>query len=176
MAQTGSTPHPLLEVTMIAAISITLSIAALTFSIFVFIKNRQQDKHNLLIKMHELLTADRYQKGRALLFEKVVDESSIEQLSAEEYREINGAISGFSLLGLYVKNGYVNTNDVMEAWAISIVRTWKAAQPLLTYREHMEGLNPHVGLEPLFEKAQEYLANNKVNLEYKTWRRTGGTA
>src|ERR1035441_7470075 len=103
---------------MVAAISIILSIAALVCSIYVFMVNRKQDKRSLLVKMHELLTSDRYQRGRSLLFEKVVDESSIKQLSGAEYREINGAISGFSLLGLYVKNGYVNENDVFEAWAI----------------------------------------------------------
>jgi hypothetical protein len=154
-------------------VAIAISTAALVLSIAVFIRNRQQDKRNLLIKMHELLTSDRYQRGRALLFEKVVTETSIEQLSPEEYRDINAALSGFSLLGLYLKNGYVSNRDVMEAWAISIVRTCKAAGPLLAHRESGEGLNPHVGLPPLAEKAQEYLTGKGIELEYKVWRRTG---
>jgi len=79
---------------MTADISIALSIAALAFSMYVFIVNRRRDKRDILIKMHEMLTSDRHQKGRHLLFEKVTDEPSVERLSDEDYRDINGAISG----------------------------------------------------------------------------------
>src|SRR5262249_21286188 len=70
---------------------------------------------------------------RYLLYNKVTDESSIERLSSEDYRDINGAIFAFSLLGLYVDNGYVSEQDAMEAWSITIVRAWEAAKPSLAH-------------------------------------------
>jgi len=73
---------------MTADISIALSIAALMFSMYVFIINRQRDKQDILIKMHEMLTSDRHQKGRYLLFEKITGEPSVERLSDEDYRDI----------------------------------------------------------------------------------------
>jgi hypothetical protein len=160
---------------MVAAISITLSIAALIFSIYVFVNNRRLDKRNTLIKMHELLISDRHQKGRYLLFEKVTDESSVERLSDGDYRDINGAISGFSLLGIYVENGYINERDALEAWAIPIARAWEAAKPFIAHRVNRQGYNTHLGFEPLARRAQEYLARNGKALEYKAWRRTDGT-
>lgn len=156
---------------MAAGISIALSIVALIFSIFVFINNRRQDKRNTLIKMHELLISDRHQKGRYLLYEKVTDEASIDELSDEEYRDINGAISGFSLLGVYVMNGYVDENDVLGAWAVPIVRSWEAARPFIAHRELRTGINPHIGFEPLAKKAQEYSRRNGIDLKYTAWRR-----
>ncbi len=109
---------------MVAYISIILSITALMLSIFVFADGHKQDRRNILLKMHELLISDRHQKGRYLLFEKVADEPSVERLSDQDYRDINGAISAYSLLGLYVQNGYVNESDVLDAWAVSIARAW----------------------------------------------------
>jgi hypothetical protein len=157
---------------MAALFSIALSIVALVFSIYVFINNRRLDKRNTLIKMHELLISDRYQKGRFILFEKVTDESSVEHLSAEEYRDINSAIAGFSLLGLYVTNKYVNQRDVLDAWSISIARTWEAAKPFMAHRAKEEGYNPHLWFEPLARNAREHLARNGIQLEYKAWRQT----
>jgi hypothetical protein len=159
---------------MAALFSITLSIVALMFSVYVFINNRRLDKRNTLIKMHELLISDRHQKGRFILFEKVTDESSVEHLSNEEYRDINGAIAGFSLLGLYVRNKYVNERDALDAWGISIARTWEAAKPFMAHRANRQGYNPHLWFEPLARNARQHLARNGMQLEYKAWRQTDG--
>jgi hypothetical protein len=160
---------------MITAISIVLSIAAFTFSIYVFVDSHKKDRRNILLSMHELLISDRHQKGRYLLFDKVTDEPSVERLSDQDYRDINGAISAYSLLGLYIENGYVNERDVLDAWAVSIARTWEAAKPFLAHREHKHGYNPHIGFEPLARKSQEYMARKGIAFEYVTWRRTGDT-
>jgi hypothetical protein len=160
---------------MTADISIALSIVALLFSMYVFIINRQKDKRDILIKMHEMLTSDRHQKGRYLLFEKITDETSVERLSGEDYRDINGAISGFSLLGLYVQKGYVNKADVLDAWDVSIARAWEAARPFLAHREHKHGYNPHIGFEPLARDAQKHLEDRGISLKYIAWRRTEDT-
>jgi hypothetical protein len=160
---------------MAVSVSIALSVAALMFSIYVFINNRRLDKRNLLIKMHELLTNDRHQKGRYLLYEKVTDELSVEQLSPEDYRDINGAISALSLLGLYVENGYVSERDALEAWSATIARAWEAAKPFIAHRETREGYNPHLWFEPLARKAREHLARNGITIEYLAWHRAGDT-
>src|SRR5262249_647686 len=134
-----SPQHAQSEVAMAVTISIALSVIALIFSIYVFINNRRLDKRNTLIKIHDLLISDPHQKCILLLFEKLTDESSVERLSDEDYRDINGAVSGFSLLGLYVENGYVIERDVLDVWAIPVARAWEAAKPFIAHRVNSQG-------------------------------------
>jgi hypothetical protein len=156
---------------MLTGFSIALSIAALAFSIYVFFNNRRLDKRDNLIKMHELLISERQQRGRYLLHEKVRDESSVEHLSPEDYRDINSAISALSLLGLYVTKGYVNEQDALGAWAGPVARAWEAAKPFLAHRENRQGYNPHRWFEPLAQKSREYLDSNGIPFKYVAWRR-----
>ena len=156
---------------MATGFSIALSVFALLFSVYVLADSHRRDKRDILIKMHELLTSDRYQRGRYLLFEKVIDEASVERLSGEDYRDINGAISGFSLLGLYVEKGYVNEQDVLDAWSISIARAWESSKPFIAHGRNKRGYTPHHWFGSLAIKAQEYLNRQGINLDYTPWRR-----
>ena len=153
-------------------IPILISCAALVFSVYVFINNHKQDRRNVLLKMHEILASSEHQRGRYILFEKVIDESSVETLCDEEYRDINGALTAFNLLGIYVKNGYVDERDVLDAWGVSILRTWLAAKPFVAHREHKHGYNPHIYFEQLAHKAQEYLADKGIAQDIVIWRRS----
>ena len=53
-----------------ATVSITLSVAALAFSFFVFFDGRRRDRRDLFLKMHQLMISDDIAKGRYILFEK----------------------------------------------------------------------------------------------------------
>lgn len=119
--------------------SIVLSVLALGFSMFVFIESRRRDRRDIFLKITEYLTSDDIQRGRYTLFEKVADEPNVERLSDDEYRDAHRAVNAFNVLGLCVKNGYVNERDVLDAWAIPVYRAHRAAQPFLTFRERTHG-------------------------------------
>jgi hypothetical protein len=157
---------------MITAIPICLSAAALILSFYVFIDSHRQDRRNVLLKMHELLISDNLQKGRYLLFEKVVDEASVERLSGRDYRYINRALAAYNLLGLYVKKGYVDIDDVLDIWAVPIYRAWVAAQPFFAHREKNVGHRLGRFFEPLAQRARDELIHRGDGLEYSTWRRS----
>jgi hypothetical protein len=159
---------------MDTVLSIALSVIALIFSIYVFINNRTRDRRDILMKMHDLLISDDLQRGRYLLFDKVVDEDSVDRLSDQDYRDINRAIAAFNLLGIYVKNGYVREQDVMDAWGRSIYRSWITAQPFLSHREKRHGYPVAVYFGSLAKRASEVLAKNGNLPEYKVLRRSQG--
>jgi hypothetical protein len=83
-------------------VPIILSLVALAFSIYVFLDSHKRDQRDVFIKIHELLISDDIQRGRYLLFEKVVDEESVRRLTDEEYRDVNRAIASYNLLGIYL--------------------------------------------------------------------------
>src|SRR5690349_8827448 len=132
---------------MIAAIPIGISGTALLLSIYVFVENRRQYRRNALLRIHQLLMSDDVQRGRYLLFEKVIDESSIQNLSSQDYGDINRALAAFNLLGLYVQKGYVEEKEVMDIWARPVYRSWIAAQPFFAHREQHAGYR----LSPFFD-------------------------
>lgn len=152
--------HPFVKLGMTATISLNLSVIAIAFSIYVFIESRGRDKRDVLIKMHEMLISDDLERARYLLFEKVVDEASVQNLSEQESRDVNRVISAYNLLGIYLKNGYVKEQDVMDAWGRSIYRAWMTAQPFLDHRENHYGYRPAQYFGVLAHRAKEYLSRN----------------
>lgn len=149
---------------------IVVSAVALAFSFYTFLAGRKQDRRDVMLKMHELLISDDLQRGRFLLFEKVVDEASVRALTGQDYRDINRAIATYNLLGLYVEKEYVNERDVMSVWARSIYRCWIAGQPFLLQREHDQGYKPAIYLERLAEKARQELLSKGESPEVTVWR------
>lgn len=160
---------------MILAISVAISVLALGFSFFVFVDSRQRDRRDIFLQMHQLLIGDDLQRGRYVLYQKVTDEDSVERLTDYEWRDINRALATYNALGLYLANGYVRERDVMDIWAPSICRAWKAAQPYIAYREQLQGYRPWKYFAFLAEKAQQEMARRGDDIELKVWRRQGET-
>lgn len=156
---------------MVAYVSVALSIIAVGFSAYVFVDSRRRDRRDIFLKIHELLISDDLQRGRYLLFEKIVDEASVERLSAQEYRDINRAIGTYTTLGLYLKNGYVNERDVMALWAMPIHRAWHSAQPFIAHRQRSQGAHPWTYFELLAQKAEEELTRQGIALQVMVWRK-----
>jgi hypothetical protein len=156
---------------MIADISILISVLALGFSFFVFFDSRRRDQRDIFLKMHELLISDDVLRCRYVLFQTVTDEDSIKRLTDSEWRDVNRAMATLNALGLYLENGYVKERDVMDIWARPICRVWKAAQPVIDYRERLQGYEPWKHFSFLAEKAQQYLDRTGDNVDLKVWRR-----
>jgi len=142
---------------MLALISVVISLMAVGFSILVFVDNRRRDQRDLFLKIHQQMIGERLQRGRRILFQKAKDEASIAELSDEEYREINEALSFYNILGFYVQNRYVRERDVMEFWAVPVVRAWKAAKPFIAYRVSRDGYHVLDSFENLAARAEREL-------------------
>jgi hypothetical protein len=104
-------------------------------------------------------------------FKRIIDKDSVERLSDNEWRDIDRALSAYNALGLYIAKGYVKESDVMDLWAVPISKAWKAAQPYLTYREHLGDPNPWKYLSFLAERAQQEISRTGGDSELKVWRR-----
>jgi hypothetical protein len=153
-------------------IPIIISAAALVFSFYTFTNSRRQDRRSVMLKMRELLVSEDLQRGRYLLFNKVIDEASVRQLDGQEYRDINRALATYNLLGLYVERGYVDEEDIMDVWARSIYRSWVVGQPFLRHREQGGGYKIAAAeyFDRLAEKARKELIQRGENLEVTVWR------
>lgn len=156
---------------MIAGLSVLISILALGFSLFAFFDGRRKDRRDLFLQMHQLLISDDLRRGRWILFQKVVDEDSVELLSDDEWRDVDRAMSAYNALGLYIANGYVKERDVMDIWAEPIYRAWKAARPYEAYRKRLEGSSPWKYFDYLAERAGLEISRVGGDLEMKVWRR-----
>jgi hypothetical protein len=147
---------------MVAVISIIVSVFAFGFSVFVFANNSKRDRRDLFLRIHQQLLSDQLQRGRYTLFQKVVDEVSVDRLTGEEYRDINAALSFYNTLGFYVKNDYVEERDVMELWDMSIWQAWITAQPFMAHRKKNMGYHILNNFEFLASKAREELIRKGV--------------
>ena len=143
---------------------IAISVTALVFSIFVFTENRRRDRRDMFLRLHELLYSDDLQRGRNTLFRKVTDETSVEQLDDQEYRDVIRVLGAYNALGLYIRKKYVNERDVLDTWSESSYRMWIRAQSVRDYREKNEGYRPWDNLELLGQKAQQALLKKGSSL------------
>jgi hypothetical protein len=143
---------------------IVVSVIALGFSIFVFAENRRRDRRDMFLRIHELLYSDDLQRGRNTLFRKVTDETSVEQLDDQEYRDVIRVLGAYNALGLYIRRKYVNERDVLNTWSESSYRTWSRAQPVRDYRERNEGYRPWNNLDLLAQKARRTLLKEGSSL------------
>jgi hypothetical protein len=149
----------------ITIFSICLSIAALAFSIYVFVDSHARDRRDVFSKIHEILISDELQRARYVLFDKVTDEASVVQLSASDFRDVNRALATYNTLGFYCQKGYVSEREVIEIWGRSLMRAWHAFQPFLAYREKRHGFAPVEYYRALAHKAETDLSGHGIPID-----------
>ncbi|WP_344450096.1 hypothetical protein [Actinocorallia aurantiaca] len=112
--------------------------------------------------MHEQLVSPDRQRGRRLLYQMAKDGRSVEDLTPEEYELINNSLAYFDVLGIYYKNRYIRRKDVMEIWALPLVRLMQVAQPFLNHRDTDQGVPIWPRLRALHADAQRHLERHQV--------------
>jgi hypothetical protein len=108
---------------------------ALTLSLAVFVHGRWRDKRDLLLRLHDQLVSAEKQKGRRLLYKMGEQQLRMEDLSDDDYLLINNTLAALNVLGIYYQRRYVNRKDVLEIWALTLVRTLLGAERFLASRE-----------------------------------------
>ncbi len=139
-----------------------LSCTAMVLSLYAFIHSRRKDKRDLFLRMHEQLVSPDKQRGRRLIYDMAATGRSVDDLTADEYEAINNALAYLDVLGVYYNNRYIRREDVMEMWALPIVRLMQAARPFLEHRDENQGTPVWPRLRNLAEDAQRYLRHNDI--------------
>jgi hypothetical protein len=120
-------------------VSLAISSAALALSLGAFLTSRWRDRRDLLLRIKEgLLTVDQ-QRGRRLIYEMSEKHRKVEDLSEDEYVSINNALSSLNNLGIYYRRRYIRRKDILELWALPVVRLLRAAEQFLAHRDELAG-------------------------------------
>lgn len=115
--------------------TIAISTAALIISLIALLATRWRDRRDLLLRIHEhLVTADQ-QRGRRLIYIMSSERVRIEDLSDEDYVLINNALAALNVLGIYYQRRYIRRKDVLEFWALPVLRLLRAADAFLAHRD-----------------------------------------
>jgi len=120
-------------------VSLAISSAALALSLGAFLTSRWRDRRDLLLRINErLITADQ-QRGRRLIYDMSEKHRKAEDLNEDEYVSINNALSSLNNLGIYYRRRYIRRKDILELWALPVVRLLRAAEPFLAHRDELAG-------------------------------------
>src|SRR5215468_10607191 len=104
---------------VISAISLTISCAAFAFGIFTWNENKNRDRRDLRLQIHERLVAVDLQRGRRILYKKVNSIAGARSLYCDdpgEYDLAYRALSMLDLAALYAERGYIDAESFMEDW------------------------------------------------------------
>ena len=119
--------------------TIVIAVAALVLSLSSFLHGRWRDRRDLLLRIHEYLLSADQQRGRRLLYWMKEKQISVKDLSNDEYVLINNALASLNLLAIYYQRGYVRRKDVLELWALPVVRALLAGEAFLAHRDAEQG-------------------------------------
>ncbi|QBJ92227.1 hypothetical protein D0Z67_19310 [Streptomyces seoulensis] len=145
--------------------SVVISVAAVVISVLSLYVARLKDRRDALLKLHESLITPELQHGRRAVFLMQERGVGVEELSGEEYAVINRALAAFDVVGLYCHKGYVNEKDVLELWAVPLVRLKYAGAVFLAYRDgQTAGLPIWPRFRSLADRAEAYLRARGVDV------------
>jgi hypothetical protein len=142
--------------------SIAISITALAFSCAVFAHSRWRDKRDLFLQLHDQLVATDKQKGRRLLYEMAEQQLHVEDLSENDYLTINNMLAAFNVMGIYYQRRYVSRRDVLELWAVPLVRTLPAAKHFMEHRDVYQGVPSWPQYRALCDDAKDYVRHKQI--------------
>ncbi|MFJ3661695.1 hypothetical protein ACIPPM_14685 [Streptomyces sp. NPDC090119] len=145
--------------------SVVISVVAVVISVLSLYVARRKDRRDALLKLHESLISPELQEGRRALFRMRERGVGVEELSAEDYAVVNRAFAAFDVVGLYCHKGYVSERDVLELWAVPLVRMKYAGRTFLEYRDaQVAGIPTWPRYRSLADRAEAYLRGRGVDV------------
>jgi hypothetical protein len=118
-----------------------------------------------------MTTADQ-QRGRRLIHDMSTKHRKVKDLSDDEYVSINNALASLNTLGIYYRRRYVRRKDILELWALPVVRLMRAAEPFLAYRDELTGTSTWPELRSFALDAEKYLQRQGVDVKAVETRAT----
>jgi hypothetical protein len=145
--------------------SIAISVAALVFSLAAFQYGRWRDRRDLLLKIHEHLVSADQHRGRRLLYTMKETQIRVEDISEEDYLLINNALAALNLLGIYYRRRYIRRKDVLELWAVPVLRAFLAGQAIMDRRDTENGMPIWPHLRSLADDARAYTEQAGISVQ-----------
>lgn len=115
--------------------SLVIAIAALAVSLSAFLTSRWRDRRDLLLRVHERLVTVEQQQARRLIHRLGEQGKRVEDYTDDEYAVVNNALAAFNVLGIYYKRRYIRRRDVLELWAVPLLRLMSPSAPFLAHRD-----------------------------------------
>jgi hypothetical protein len=111
-----------------------------------------------------MIAADQ-QRGRRLIYDTSAKHTSVEDLSDDDFILINNALASLNTLGIYYRRRYVRRKDLLELWAVPVVRLLQAAKPFLDHRDELAGTRTWPELRALALDAEKYLQRRGTDVK-----------
>jgi hypothetical protein len=146
-------------------VSLAISSSALTLSVVALLASRWRDRRDLLLRINESMIAADQQRGRRAIYAMSAKHTRVEDLSDDEYDLINYALASLNALGIYHRRRYVRRDDLLELWALPVVRLLRAAEPFLVHRDELAGRYTWPELRAFALDAERYLERRGVNVK-----------
>ena len=109
-------------------VTLAISLAALVFSVFVFVHNRRGSRRELLLKVHEQLLEPDRQRARRALFEMGEQDKTPNDLAPDEFVAVNHALASLDMLGYLFYRRLVPRSDVIALWGVTAMRACQVAE------------------------------------------------
>lgn len=120
---------------ILTGLALVVSAGALVLGAINFRRARQLDKRDLFLRMHEALLEPSVVAGRRALYE-LKDKASAAALGRQEQSLTNvyRALAMFDVLALYVENGWIDEDTVLDEWGNSLRRSIEPAEHFIEAR------------------------------------------
>ena len=100
---------------------------------------------------------DEIREARAHLFKIVLDEKKpLKEWTNSDKVMVEKVCQSYDLIGMMIKNGFVDENLILSSWHISIKKSWKCSQELVDRRREKDGQKFWNSFEWLHERSLEY--------------------
>jgi len=145
--------------------AIAISLAAVVVSLSAFLHGRWRDRRDLFLRINEHLVSPDQQHGRRLLYAMKEKPTPVKDLSAEDYLAINNALAALNVLAIYYLRRYVPRKDVLELWALPVLRALLAGDAFLAHRDAQQGTPIWPQLRKLGKDAKQYAQRERVSIQ-----------
>ena len=145
--------------------AIAISLAALVVSLSTFLHGRWRDRRDLFLRINEHLVSPDQQRGRRLLYAMKEKQTPVKDLSDHEYVTINNALAGLNVLAIYYQRHYVPRKDVLELWALPVLRALLAGDAFMAHRDAQQGEPIWPQLRRFAKAAEKYAQREGVSIQ-----------
>lgn len=106
--------------------TVGLALVAVILSFCALVIAKRSERHQLFVRLHELMTSPDSQAGRRILHDLNTDEdiTRLKKKRPGDFDLVNRAVGLYNTLGLYAKNGDLPLKKAKEHWGGTLLRSW----------------------------------------------------
>ena len=136
-------------------IAIAVAVTAVGLSLAAVLIQRRQQRRHAFQQIHEVLMTPEHQRGRWLMWE-IAGAGQLPAAGSADYYLINRTLGVLNLLAIYVKNGVVPRQWVLEVWHHPLQQMADAVTMLADDRVAVANWRPWPQLDWLIGQTIDY--------------------